>query len=418
MKLRDLIVPVPHYQKSPRAVLASVESTPTHDESLDILYQAQEVPEQRIESANSREELRDAVHVAAEEGIRRAPEAQEEIHAVEEKAKEDIGMSSPSDAKIDKLRRVIDVQLEGIQDPGQRDALADIRAQQMRKLEAVRSAKKGGVAEVLPDSAERVEVSVPEAEPTIDDGIEGITRGIESLLKTVTLHSMIVEQSIVRDQRDQASQAASALAHSIADTMDQLELLTTQKESGKYVEVVTQARERLENALKTVQKWLALEDRTATVDATHLEDDHDAANAEQVARLQETERRQALEIEQLREQEGDAWLLLRDLGTGYTNIDSAREELMEKKRRREEVISDTIKYAFTFEEVFAGLRMGVVDQARSEKDLEALIKALEAYKTSKDEKDFPVITSEQEKFLIHFIAKRDFESLLRSLAGR
>jgi hypothetical protein len=212
--------------------------------------------------------------------------------------------------------------------------------------------------------------------------------------------------------------AAGALAHGIADTLDQLELLTSHKESGKYVEVITQARKRLEKASELVQRWLALEDRTATIDATHLEDDHDAANVEQVARLREIERRQALEIDRLREEGGNAWLLLRELGTGYTDIDSAREELMEKKRRREELISDTIKYALTFDAVFMGLRMGATDQPRSEKDVEDLIASIEVYRRSKDAKDFPVITSKQEKFLIQFIAKPDFESLLRSLVSR
>lgn len=418
MKLRELIVPVPHYQKAPRAVLASVESVPPHDESLDILRRAQESPEQRVESAKSVEELRDAVRVAAEDGIKQAPEAQGEIRAVEEKAKEDIGIVDTSVSKADKLRRAIDAQLEGINNPEDRERLADIRAQQLRKLEALQKGKTETAAVDPVSKEERVERQASEVKAGLDENVESATREIESLLKTIAVQGAAVELSIQRDERDRASQAAGALAHGIADTLDQLELLTSQKESGKYVEVITQARKRLEKASELVQRWLALEDRTATIDTTHLEDDHDAANAEQVARLREIERRQALEIDRLREEGGNAWLLLRELGTGYTDIDSAREELMEKKRRREELISDTIKYALTFDAVFMGLRMGATDQPRSEKDVEDLIASIEVYRRSKDAKDFPVITSKQEKFLIQFIAKRDFESLVRSLASR
>lgn len=418
MKLRELIVPVPHYHRAPRAVLASVESVPPHDESLDILRRAQESPEQRVESAKSVEELRDAVRVAAEDGIKQAPEDQEEIRAVEEKAKVDLGIADPSVSKADKLRRAIDAQLEGIKNPEDRERLADIRAQQLRKLETLQKGKIETVAVDPVSKEERIELQAPEVKAGLDENVESATREIESLLKTIAVQGAVVELSIQRDERERASQAAGALAHGIADTLDQLELLTSQKESGKYVEVITQARKRLEKASELVQRWLALEDRTATIDATHLEDDHDAANVEQVARLREIERRQALEIDRLREEGGNAWLLLRELGTGYTDIDSAREELMEKKRRREELISDTIKYALTFDAVFMGLRMGATDQPRSEKDVEDLIASIEVYRRSKDAKDFPVITSKQEKFLIQYIAKPDFESLLRSLASR
>lgn len=418
MKLHDLMVPVPHYQKTPRVTLASVESIPVHDESLDVLHQAQEVPEQRVESAKSIEELQDVVRVAAREGIYQAPEAQEEIRAVEEKANEDMRVSDSSASKTEKLRRAIDAQLEGINNPEERERLAGIRAKQLRKLEILQKGKRERtVVESVPQE-ERVELQVPEAKSVLDENIESVTGEIESLLKTIAVQGAVVEQSILKDDRERASQAAGALAHGIANALDQLEVLTGQKESGKYLEVVTRTRGRLEKASELVQRWLALEDRTATIDGTHLEDDHDAANVEQVARLREIERRQALEIERLREEEGNAWLLLRELGTGYTDIDSARQELMEKKRRREELISDTIKYALTFEAVFMALRMGATDQPRSEKDVEELITSLEVYRRSKDAKDFPVITSEQEKFLIRYIAKSDFESLVRSLASR
>jgi hypothetical protein len=146
-----------------------------------------------------------------------------------------------------------------------------------------------------------------------------------------------------------------------------------------------------------------------------VEADHTSATTEQIERLQEAERRQAVELEWLREEEGKARLLLRDLGTGSTNIEVARKELMGHKLQREQLISDTIKYADTIEEVCVGLRMGVIDQPYRAKDVEQLIASIQAYRISKEEKDFPRITSEQEKFIIRFIAKKDFEAQIHSL---
>jgi hypothetical protein len=84
--------------------LASTETIPIHDESLDILHQAQEIPEQRVESAATIEELRGAVHAAANEAVRQAPHVEGEIRTEEQRATERMGSIPERDSNVDKLR--------------------------------------------------------------------------------------------------------------------------------------------------------------------------------------------------------------------------------------------------------------------------------------------------------------------------